>query len=129
MPTYEADSFLPPAPVARVTLRNPQTQQTVSDIPLLLDSGADVTIIPQSTISQLGIAIDSADVYKLQSFDQHISTVHSVNLELLFLNRTFRGRFLVFDQDRGILGRDVLNHVSIILDGPSLSWREATRGK
>ncbi len=124
MPAYDADLFFPPAPVARVILRNSQTSQTVSDISLLIDSGADVTLIPQTAVDELGITTD-AEHYELQSFDQHISTVHSANLELLFLNRTFRGKFLISDQEFGILGRDILNHVSIVLDGPRLTWRES----
>ena len=125
MPAYDAVLFLPPAPVARVNLRNPQTGQTVSDTPLLIDSGADVTLIPRVAVDEIGITIDATQSYELQSFDQHISTAHPVNLELVFLNRTFRGKFLTIDQGFGILGRDVLNHISIVLDGPNLTWREA----
>ena len=126
MPAYDAVLFLPPAPLARVTLRNAQSGQTVSDIPLLIDSGADVTLIPESAIKQIGITIESTETYELQSFDQRISTAHPVHLEMLFLRRTFRGKFLVIGQEWGILGRDVLNRVVILLDGPGLSWREVS---
>jgi hypothetical protein len=47
-----------------------------------------------------------------------------VQLDLIFLKKTFRGRFLVINQEWGILGRDVLNHVSVLLDGPHLTWNE-----
>jgi hypothetical protein len=46
MPSYDASHFDPPAPVARVTLRNPHTAATVSDVLLLLDTGADITFCP-----------------------------------------------------------------------------------
>jgi hypothetical protein len=39
MAAYVADLFSPPAPVARVTLRNQQTGQIISDALLLIDSG------------------------------------------------------------------------------------------
>jgi hypothetical protein len=48
----------------------------------------------------------------------------SVRLDLLFLNRTFRGIYLLTGQDYGILGRDVLKHISILLNGPQEEWRE-----
>lgn len=32
--------------------------------------------------------------------------------------------FLITDQEVGILGRDVLNHISLLLDGPQLFWSE-----
>jgi len=43
---------------------------------------------------------------------------------MIFLNRTFRGRFLLINQERGVMGRDILNRVSLLLDGPDLSWSE-----
>jgi hypothetical protein len=43
MPNYDASHFDPPAPVASVTLRNSHSGATVSDVQLLLDTGADVT--------------------------------------------------------------------------------------
>jgi len=55
MPPYDATQFEPPAPVARVTLRNPDTGMSISDVPMLLDSGADVTLIPRMTLNQLDI--------------------------------------------------------------------------
>ena len=125
MPAYDADLFLPPAPIARVVLRNPKTGQTISDIALLIDSGADVSLIPQLAVDQLDFTIASAETYELQSFDQHVSIAHALNLELLFLDRRFRGKFLIIDQEIGILGRDILNHLSIVMDGPNLSWRES----
>jgi len=125
MPAYNPVLFSPPAPLARVTLRNPQSGATLSEVALLIDSGADVTLIPQTAVAELGITIDAAESYELQSFDQHISTAHPANLEMVFLRRTFRGQFLVIDQEWGILGRDVLNHLLILLDGPGLNWREA----
>jgi hypothetical protein len=36
----------------------------------------------------------------------------------------FRGQFLIVDGSHGILGRNVLNSLSLIMDGPNLIWRE-----
>ncbi len=46
MPTDDASLFDLPAPLARVNLRNPNNSDIVSDLLMLLDSGADVTLIP-----------------------------------------------------------------------------------
>jgi hypothetical protein len=48
MPAYDATQFDPPAPLAQVTLRNPDNGAIRPDVPMLLDSGADVTLIPQA---------------------------------------------------------------------------------
>ncbi|OGG56842.1 MAG: hypothetical protein A3F84_10630 [Candidatus Handelsmanbacteria bacterium RIFCSPLOWO2_12_FULL_64_10] len=91
---------------------------------MLLDTGADVTLIPQAFIDQLGVAVEPDTSYELMSFDGTVSLASAVQLELMFLNRTFRGRFLLIRQEWGILGRDILNHVSLLLDGPGLIWNE-----
>ena len=44
---YDANQFDPPAPVAHVTLRHPATGVSISDVPMLLDTGADVTLRTQ----------------------------------------------------------------------------------
>jgi hypothetical protein len=58
------------------------------------------------------------------SFDGRKSIAHLVSLDLILLRRTFRGRFLVSNQEWGIVGRDILNHVVVSLDGPRLIWDE-----
>jgi predicted aspartyl protease len=57
MPNYDASHFDPPAPVARVTLRNPHNGATVSDVLLLLDTGADVTLLPRTAVERLGVPL------------------------------------------------------------------------
>lgn len=48
MPEYDAENFEPPAPVAYVTLRNPATGVLLSDVPMLIDTGADITLLPSN---------------------------------------------------------------------------------
>jgi hypothetical protein len=52
MPAYDEHFFTPSAPLARVTLRHPENDTIVSDVPTLLDSGADVTLIPQTSVAR-----------------------------------------------------------------------------
>jgi hypothetical protein len=56
----------------------------------------------------------------LMGFDGHKSIAQVVYLDLIFLNKTFKGKFLVINQDIGILGRNILNRISLLLDGPNL---------
>jgi hypothetical protein len=124
MPTYDDHFFNPPAPVARVTLRDSTNGKTVSQVPMLLDSGADVTLIPQQSVTLLGVSVDPDTGYGIMGFDGRKSVAQVVNLDMIFLRRAFRGRFLVGNQEWGVVGRDVLNHVSVLLDGPRLVWEE-----
>jgi predicted aspartyl protease len=124
MPSYDASDFDPPAPVARVVLRNPDTGATVSDVSVLLDTGADVTLLPRTAVERLGVPLLPDQRYELMSFDGSKSFAPVVILDLLFLRRAFRGRYLLIEAERGILGRDILNHVTLLLDGPRRQWSE-----
>lgn len=125
MPAYDAVLFEPPAPIAYVTLRNSAGTASLPDVPMLLDSGADVTLVPDASVVALGINTATEAAYELMGFDGTKSVARAVSLDLVFLNRAFKGRFLVINQAWGILGRDILNHLAIILNGPQLSWSEA----
>jgi len=124
MPAYDRSLFDPPAPLASVTIRHPLSGVTVSDVPILLDTGADVTLLPQAFVEQLSINIHSNEGYELKGFDGGVSVARVVEVDLLFLRRAFKGRFLLIDQDWGLIGRDVLNHVSLLFDGLRLDWKE-----
>jgi len=124
MPAYDAVQFEPPAPLARVTLRNLDTGAVWSEVPMLLDSGADVTLIPQAAASLLEVAVVPNRRYELIGFDGSTSFVPVVRLELVFCGRTFRGQFLLIEQEWGVLGRNVLNAVALLFDGPHLTWDE-----
>jgi hypothetical protein len=124
MPKYDDVLFSPPAPLATVTLRNPGNGWRVNDVPMLLDSGADVTLIPQIIADQLDIGTGADAHYELTGFDGRVSLAAAVRLEMIFLNKVFRGNYLVVAQPWGILGRDVLNLLSLLFDGPHLIWSE-----
>jgi hypothetical protein len=95
MPAYDGVHFDPPAPVARVILRCPQPASQVADVQVLLDSGADVTLLPRADAIQLGTAATLEQRCELMGFDGS--------------------------------RRDVLNHLSIRLDGPGLVWSASNR--
>ena len=65
MPAYDATHFNPPAPLAQVTLRNPSTGVTVADVALLVDSGADVTLLPRRAVEGLGISLPTGRSYEI----------------------------------------------------------------
>jgi hypothetical protein len=94
------------------------------DIPLLIDTGADVTLLPRSAVIRLGVTPQSGTQYELMGFDGSRSVADAVELDVLFLNKAFRGRYLLTEEDHGILGRDVLASVRLSFDGPGQEWSE-----
>ena len=107
-----------------MVLRNQHSGATVSDVPLLLDTDADVTLLPRTAVERLGVPLLPDQRYELMSFDGSKSFTPVVMLDLLFLQRAFRGWYLLIEAERGILGRDILNHLTLLLDGPQQQWSE-----
>jgi hypothetical protein len=122
MPTYDTARFDPPAPLALVDVSNSSTGASLSDVPMLLDTGADVTLLPHAVADRLGAATTPDRLYELTGFDGSTSLAPAISLELTFCRTTFRGQFLLIDQEWGILGRNILNAVPLLLDGPGLTW-------
>jgi hypothetical protein len=124
MPSYERDRFDPPAPLVAVALLIQDRRKSLSDVPMLIDSGADVTLLPASAVDRLGLEADVRHGYGLMGFDGTKSVAKAVKCGLVLLGQVYWGTYLIIDDPCGILGRDVLNHVSLLLDGPNLHWRE-----
>jgi predicted aspartyl protease len=124
MPDYDSTRFSPPAPAASVTLSNPESGVTRAGIIMLLDTGADVTLLPRGVVEELGLNY-SASTYELLDFEDRTSVARAVRAEMVFLGLTFRGQFLLVEQDYGIIGRNILNAISLTFDGPRLSWEKS----
>jgi len=120
MQTYDAARFDPPAPLALVTVKSEQLGLVIHDVPMLLDTGADVSLLPRSQVAQL--ASPDAMEYELEAFDGTRSTAPAITAELQILGKSFRGQFLLIDGWHGVLGRNVLNNLSILFNGPARKW-------
>lgn len=95
-------------------------------LPMLVDTGADCTLVPVRIVRQLGLP--QVDVVGLRGFGdiKQRATVHAASVELGRLRVTVQ---VVAFADEAILGRDVLNQGIMVLDGPGLtvSLRPAPR--
>jgi hypothetical protein len=122
MQAYDASRFDPPAPLALVMVKSEQMGIEINDVPMLLDTGADVSLLPRSLVAPL--ASPDTKQYELEAFDGAKSTAPAITAELQFLGKSFRGQFLLIDGWHGILGRNILNNLSLLFDGPSRKWME-----
>jgi len=124
MPEYDAENFNPPAPVAYVTLRNPATGEILSNVPMLIDTGSDATLLQSNAVEKLGGKAEEDTGFEVQVFDGDAKFLRIVKLDLLVLDKTFKGEYLLVERPIGILGRNILNNVRILLDGPRGRWNE-----
>ena len=122
MQAYDAARFDPPAPLALVTVKSEQLGIAIQDVPMLLDTGADVSLLPAAQVARL--VSPDAKQYELEAFDGSRSSSPAVTAEVLLLGKSFRGQFLLIDNWHGVLGRNVLNNLALLLDGPSKTWGE-----
>jgi Aspartyl protease len=94
MPPYDDRLFVPPAPVARVVVRHPEREQSIGDVPMLIDSGAYATLLPKSAVSSLGLE-GTGERYQFIGFEGTISESEAVLASLSFLRRNIRGVYLL----------------------------------
>lgn len=127
MPDYDGKYFEPAAPVAYVTLRSRTTGLSLSDLPMLIDTGADISMLPREQVTQLDIEPNKGGAYEIQGFDGEIKLAEAIDAELVFLGKKFKGQFLLIDGTIGILGRNILNEVALLFDGPNQNWAEFKR--
>lgn len=114
--------FDPPAPTAGVFVRNPQTDFRSRLLELQIDTGADITLLPSSIVElpELGLTIEGE--IEIAAFDLRTSRYRTVQAQVILGNKRISGKYCLIDDEIGILGRDVLNHVALLLDGPAKSW-------
>ncbi len=91
---------------------------------MLIDTGADTTLLPSDAVEKLGVAAEEDTSFEVQVFDGDTKYLRIVKLDLLVLDKTFKGEYLLIDRSIGILGRNILNKLRILFDGPREEWGE-----
>ena len=123
MPEYRnrigSVEFLPPAPVVNLRIHHEASEETLE---ALVDSGADLTCIPEKVAAVLELQpisillVAGADG---RSENRLVYRAHSITFESISLvNLAVIGMPIEY----GIIGRDLMNRFVFRLDGPSLRF-------
>ncbi len=127
MPSYEFERFEAPASMALVTFLNPVTGQSCADVPMLLDTGADISMIPVSATREVNAQAVTDRTYEIAGYDDRTSIVPLVQLRMEWMGYKFNGEFMLIEQEYGIIGRNILNLLRVLFDGPRLNWETQRR--
>ena len=120
MPAFDR-SFTPPAAVASVVETHPVSSATSGMLRGKLDTGADLTVIPESLVPQLALrarAFVWARGYD-GTFSQRPAYYIRFSLEGYELPVV---RCIAADRQNVLVGRNVLNRFVITLDGRNLRF-------
>jgi len=120
VPAYDR-SFSPPAPVADVTIANPVTGARSGVLRGKLDSGADVTVIPERLVVQLRLTPRGRIWTRGYDGTYTQRPVYYVRLRVEGFDLAVV-RCIAADRANVLLGRNVLNRFVITLDGKTLTF-------
>ena len=117
---YDAQAHDTPAPFLPIQISHPSQPEHTLEVIAKIDTGADISAIPRHIATAL--ALEETGELKVAGFDGPPSsyTICAVRIALPSGQRA-RLNALVVPSDDVILGRDVLNHLRLLLDGPALT--------
>jgi predicted aspartyl protease len=115
----------PPVPVAEVNLKKINSPERSRSLEMVLDTGADISLLPRSVLEEIGIK-PSGKKFLLVGFDGSTIESEIYVLQVILLGKRFEGAYSAIDEPIGIIGRDILNQLVLLLDGPQLQWSEVT---
>lgn len=109
----------PPAPFVHVTVRHPQADTSIVDLPAQIDTAADLTALPAEVVMRLQLV--PLDQLAIQGFGGQVSLVPTYVIEIAIRGlRPLLVKALGGTEPFVLLGRDVLNEFRLELNGPQL---------
>lgn len=113
-----SSSYQPPFPSTIVVIRNDEAGLSTQSVPALLDSGADATMVPIDLLQHI-VAPPVVNT-RIRSHWGEWRAVQLFMVDIEVGSLRLPNNFVVGDDegDEVILGRNVLNKLCLILDGP-----------
>jgi hypothetical protein len=110
----------PPAPFVHVSLRRPDGNAALEDLPAQIDTAADRTVIPGALVGRLGLV--PLDELAVAGFGGQVLLAATYVVDIALRGQPPRPiEVLAHEAEPHVLlGRDILNHHRLLLDGPGL---------
>jgi predicted aspartyl protease len=115
-----SSEYSPPAPSLKVKFTRPFSDHSL-ELQAKLDTGADITVLPQHAVSELRLV--PASRVSVSSFDGQKAWRYTYFVNLSFNGFDYKMVEVIGAQRRdALLGRDILNRLKTVLDGKALSF-------
>ena len=114
-------SFSPPAPALEIVVSHPKAAHLQTRVRAQLDPGSDITVLPESAAEAIGLQRDGdleAEGYDGVVTRWPLSVVTLEVADVLLPPMSV----VVMPRSLAILGRDVLNHFILTLNGKALTF-------
>ncbi len=110
--------LVPPAPFIHVAVRCIETGREIGQSPAQLDTAADRTVLPESFVESLGLL--PLDELPIEGFGGQVLLLptYRVQIGIHDLPPVMIEVIAHTAEPFVLLGRDVLNHLRVLLDGP-----------
>ena len=111
----------PPAPFLDVVIRHPHSPDQMHRVTAKVDTGADLSAIPQAVATELGLL--PAQTIVAESFDGVRTRIETYAVIMEVAQARFRYiEVILIPDDHALIGRDILNHFYAHLNGPDLTF-------
>jgi len=120
MKTRYDSGYAPPAPCLGIRLAAPDEPFRSQELKALVDTGADATIVPAQYVEPLGVQIDNRKLLRSPWGGRQVVDVYLLDIEIG--GQRLPMIEIVADEqgEEAILGRNVLNRLFMVLNGPKL---------
>lgn len=83
-----------------------------------IDTGADISLLPAIVVSSGSLGLVVGPEMEIVGVDDRPISIPTVETQMILDSYSFSGVYGLIDTEIGILGRDVLNQLILLLDGP-----------
>ena len=111
-------TFDPPAPFVTIQVSPINQSEHTLTVECLIDTGADLSLIPQSLAVELNLAPE--DAILVEGFDGERQELQLFAVDIVVEDIHLNGlEVAAYPTSHAILGRDTLNRFQLLLDGPA----------
>lgn len=118
---YDDTRLNPPGPLLSIKVRPTKRTRPMRARWAELDTGADISVIPESLVADLRLTAKSSIL--MLGYDKTMAERETYLVDLEIAGYTlYAVRIVAVPRDTILLGRDILNHFIITLDGKALTF-------